>query len=98
MSVSTLPVLSAPHFPQHPTPKQQVAELFAFIEESLLRAPKFPVPPQPTLSLCCHETIVDDGGTGEFNQVFPCVKPATIHDLATEQDFCFEHYRAVGRG
>lgn len=54
--------------------------------------------PQPQLSLCCRETVISDGSTGEFNRAFPCTRPAVIHDLATEQDYCFECWKAVGRG
>jgi hypothetical protein len=84
MSVSTLPVLTHPQFPQ---------VLTRALNQEVTR-----VTSHPALSLCCHETVVEDGGTGEFNQAFPCVQPATIHDLATEQDYCFEHFRAVRRG
>jgi hypothetical protein len=27
-----------------------------------------------------------------------CTQPATVHDVATEQDFCFRHYQEARRG
>ena len=40
-----------------------------------------------TLPGCCYE-----------GEALTCYKPATVHHLALEQDFCARHFRAVERG
>ena len=88
MSAKTLPVLTHPSFPQ----------VFAAAIRSEVNRVCFPDQPRIQLSFCCRETVISDGSTGEFNRAFPCSRPAVIHDLATEQDYCFECWKAVGRG
>jgi hypothetical protein len=51
--------------------------------------------PQPQLSPCCHESAESRWGAGD---AISCTQPAVIHDVATEQDYCFAHYKAVSRG
>jgi|HubBroStandDraft_4_1064222.scaffolds.fasta_scaffold05566_16 hypothetical protein len=49
----------------------------------------------PQLSPCCYESAESRWGAGD---AIACTQPAVIHDVATELDYCFAHYKAVNRG
>jgi hypothetical protein len=51
--------------------------------------------PQPALSVCCYQSPETFWGACDG---IACLQPATIHDVATELDYCFTHYKAVHRG
>jgi hypothetical protein len=50
----------------------------------------------PQLSVCCYES--PESYWGACDGGIRCTRTATIHDVATEQDYCFAHYREVRRG
>jgi hypothetical protein len=85
MSAKTLPVLTHPAFPQ----------VFAQALSAEVNRVAFPAPPQIQLSTCCYESPESRWGACD-GQV--CLQPATVHDVATEQDFCFRHWKEARRG
>jgi hypothetical protein len=52
---------------------------------------------KPQLGACCFETVIPHGSTGEEDEVFPCTSSATVHDLATDQEYCAGHFAEVNR-
>jgi hypothetical protein len=51
--------------------------------------------PQPQRSVCSREFPESRWGAGD---AVACTRTATIYDFATEQEYCFECWREVGRG
>lgn len=46
-----------------------------------------------TLPGCCYQT--PESSWGACDGGFPCYRPATVHHLASEQDYCARHYYTV---
>ena len=53
---------------------------------------------KPQLGLCCFETVISSGETREADQSFFCYSAATVHDLASDQEYCARHFAEVSRG
>jgi hypothetical protein len=85
MAHSTLPVLTHPSFPQ----------VFAAAISAEVNRVCFPVPTQPQLSICCFTSPESSWGACDSIE---CRDVATVHDVATELDYCARHFRAVRRG
>jgi hypothetical protein len=50
---------------------------------------------KPQLGTCCYETPESRRGACDAT---PCRSLATVHHLATEQEFCARHFAEVNRG
>jgi hypothetical protein len=85
MAAKTLPVLTHPSFPQ----------VFAAAISARVNRICFPNQPQTHLSVCCYESPESSWGAAD---AIACNQTAMVHDVATEQDYCFAHYKAVRRG
>jgi hypothetical protein len=51
---------------------------------------------QTTLGLCAWQS--PETSYGACNGGFPCQELATVHHLATDEEFCLSHFREVDRG
>jgi hypothetical protein len=82
MAHSTLPSLTHPSFPQ---------VLNAALNVEVLR---IAAQVRPQLSICCYQSPETSWGACDGQ---PCHRLAVIHDVASDLDYCFEHYQRVNR-
>jgi hypothetical protein len=51
---------------------------------------------KPVLGTCCYvRSVVSRDATGQDAEVFTCGDPAIVHDLASDEEYCAAHFRAV---
>lgn len=62
------------------------AVLSLFIERILAK---------PVLGTCDYQTPETSWGACDGQ---PCLESATVHDLATDREYCVGHFREVSRG
>lgn len=82
MAQRTLSVLTHPSFPQ---------VFAAAISQSVNR-----VCDTPQLTICCYQD--PESSWGACDGGYLCNELAVVHDVSTELDYCFKHYRMVSRG
>jgi hypothetical protein len=44
------------------------------------------------LDECSHLTHVHRGGTGEWDEQYPCTEPGTVFNLADDAPYCLRHH------
>ena len=84
MAVQHLTVLHSPEFPQ--VFSGALDQLQSRVER---------VVRESQLSPCCYESPESRPGAADS---LPCSQTATVHHLASEQEFCAKHFREVSRG
>ncbi len=50
---------------------------------------------KPVLGQCCYVRVHSHGFTGEDAEIFECTEAAIVHDLASDQEYCPAHFRAL---
>lgn len=85
MAQTNLPVLSHAGFPQL---------LHLLIGAEIERVER--ILAQAELSPCCYESPESSRGACDGGE--PCREKATVHDLASDEEYCLSHFREVERG
>jgi hypothetical protein len=84
MAHSTLAVLSSPDFPQ-------------VLRLAIDRAVNRVIEQQDESHLDCCSWESGESRPGACDSI-PCIDKATVHHLASEQEYCLRHFEGVSRG
>lgn len=89
MAAHNLPVPAPSDFPQVFT--EALAQNFARSINQIVDR----ILAKPFLGMCDYESPESSWGTGDG---ISCNQTATVHDLASDLEFCAKHFRVVSRG